>query len=363
MNYAASPRKLPPIRNRYFFIADVLLMPLAVGISFLLRVDVAGMQRYVHTILVFAALAALVKPVIFYLFSLYRRYWRYASANELVNVALATLTGTAVVTLLVYSLASFVWNFFPLPRSIPFLDWMVSFLFAGGTRFAVRLAADGPFSRMWSSNHVKHSQRPERRVLVMGAGDTGAMIVREMQANPGLGFVPVGLLDDNHAKVGMMIHGVPVRGTREDIPRLAREEQVKEVIVAMPTAPGQAIRDVVAICQEAGVACKTIPGMYELISGQVSVRQVREVRIEDLLRRDPVEIDGTEAGRFLTDAVVLVTGAGGSIGSELCRQIASHHPRQLLLLGHGENSIYHISLELQEKFLPSGHAAVHCRRS
>jgi len=149
-----------------------------------------------------------------------------------------------------------------------------------------------------------------------------------------------------------VIHGVPVQGSREDIPRLVLEGQIDEVIIAMPTAPGRAIREVVAICQEAGIACKTMPGIYELISGQVSVRQVREVRIEDLLRRDPVQIDGTEAGRYLSDAVVLVTGAGGSIGSELCRQIASYHPRQLLLLGHGENSIYHILLELRERFPP-----------
>jgi len=118
----------------------------------------------------------------------------------------------------------------------------------------------------------------------------------------------------------------------------------------MPTAPGRAIRGVVLICQEAGVACKTIPGIYELLSGQVSVRQVREVRIEDLLRREPVQIDAAEAGRYLSGAVVLVTGAGGSIGAELCRQIASHRPKELLLLGHGENSIYHIRLELREKF-------------
>jgi len=350
MNYTALPRKLPTIRNRHFFIADVLLMPLAVGISFLLRLDVASLRPYTSTILIFAALAVLVKPVIFYLFGLYRRYWRYASANELVNIALATLTSTAVVTLLIYSLASLVWDFRPLPRSIPILDWLVSLPLVGGTRFAVRLAADSPFSRLWRNNHLKHGRNPERRVLVMGAGDTGAMIVREMQANPGLGFVPVGLLDDNRAKVGMTIHGVLVQGTREDIPHLAREEQVDEVIIAMPTAPGQAIREVVAICQQAGVACRTMPGLYELISGEVSIRQVREVRIEDLLRREPVRIDGTEAERYLSDAVVLVTGAGGSIGAELCRQIASYHPRQLLLLGHGENSIYHILLELRERF-------------
>jgi len=293
-------RKLPLIRNRSFFVADMLLMPLAVGISFLLRLDSAGLQFYTRTILIFAALAATVKPVIFYLFGLYRRFWRYASASELVNVALATLTGTAVVTVLMYSLASFLIEFRPLPRSIPILDWLVSLPLVGGTRFAVRLVTDWSFARLWPSNRPKDGRRRVRRVLVMGAGDAGAMIVREMQANPGLGFVPVGLLDDDRAKVGMTIHGVVVQGTREDIPRLVREERIDEVIIAMPTAPGRAIRDVVSICQQAGVACKTMPGIYELISGQVSVKQVREVRIEDLLRREPVRVDGTEAGRYLS---------------------------------------------------------------
>jgi len=350
MDHRPVTRKLPTIRNRYFFIADVLLMPLAAGLSFLLRLDLVGLRPYVPTLLVFAVLAAAVKPVIFYLFGLYRRFWRYASASELVNVALATLTGTAVVTVLMYSLASFLIEFRPLPRSIPILDWLVSLPLVGGTRFAVRLATDWSFARLWPGSRPKDGRQRERRVLVMGAGDAGAMIVREMQANPGLGFVPVGLLDDDRAKVGMTIHGVVVQGTRDDIPRLVREEQIDEVVIAMPTAPGRAIRDVVSICQQAGVACKTMPGIYELISGRVSIRQVREVRIEDLLRREPVQMDGVEAGRYLTDAVVLITGAGGSIGAELCRQIAVYRPRQLLLLGHGENSIYHVALELRERF-------------
>ena len=356
MKQTTEPRKYLPIRNRYFFIADVLLMPLAVVISFLLRLDPSGLRSYARTILVFAALAALVKPAIFHLYGLYRRYWRYASANELVNIALATLTGTAVVALLMYSLASFVWEFRPLPRSIPILDWLVSLPLVGGTRFAVRLMAASPFSAgwflsaRWRDDPLKGSPQEKRRVLVMGAGDAGAMIVRGMQANPGLGLAPVGLLDDNRAKVGVTIHGVLVQGSRQDIPRLVREQQVDEVIIAIPTAPGRAIREVVALCQEAGVAYKTIPGMYELISGQVSVKQVREVRIEDLLRRDPVQIDGAEATRYLSGAAVMVTGAGGSIGAELCRQIAAHRPRQLLLLGHGENSVHHVLRELRERF-------------
>lgn len=341
--------KPPKIRNRYLFLADLLLIPLAAGISFALRLDFAGLQPYAQTIFIFAVLATAVKPVIFHLFGLYRRYWRYVGAGDLLNIGLATLTGTAVVTLLMYSFASLIWEFHSLPRSIPILDWLVSLSLVGGTRLAVRLAANRSLTRWQINTHSKHHRRPVRRVLVMGAGDAGALIVREMQTNPDLGFIPVGLLDDNRAKVGMTIYGVPVRGTREDIPRLVQKERVDEVLIAMPTAPGRVIRDVVTICQRAGVPTRIMPGIYELISGQVSVTQMREVRIEDLLRREPVRIQSDEVEQMLRGKRVLVTGAGGSIGAELCRQIALYHPEQLLLLGHGENSIYHIFLELRAR--------------
>ena len=349
MNQMLNPPKVPPVRNRLFLIADLLLIPLAVGISFLLRLDAAGLRPYFQTMLIFAGLAEVVKPPVFYFFGLYRRMWLYASTRELVTITAATLTGTAVVTLLTYSLASLVWTFSPLPRSVPYLDWLVSLALVGGIRLSVRLVADASRRRHRHSAFGEGKLPLVKRVLVMGAGDAGAMIVREMQANPGLGFLPVGLLDDNRVKVGKTIYGVPVQGARGDITRLAKEERVDEVIIAMPTAPGLAIRDIVALCQAAGVACRTIPGIYELICGQVSVSQVREVRIEDLLRRDPVRIDFEKAGHFLSNRVVLVTGAGGSIGSELCRQIAQYQPSQLLLLGHGENSIHCALVELRCK--------------
>jgi FlaA1/EpsC-like NDP-sugar epimerase len=349
---SASTHRIPPIRNRYFFALDLALIGLAAVGSFWLRLDVAGMWSYRATLFVFAALTLAIKPVVFFLFGLYRRFWRYASARELVTIALATLSGTAVVTLATYSLASLFLDFRPLPRSIPIIDWLVSLPLVGGTRYAVRLVARHELPGLKNGNRhpLKRRTAEKKRVLVMGAGDAGAMIVREMQANPGLGLVPVGLLDDDRAKVGMTIHGVEVRGTRDSIPYLARGETVDEVIIAMPTAPGKAIRDVVEICQEAGVAYKTIPGIYELISGRVSVRQVREVGIDDLLRRDPVQLEGDGADRYLRGARVLVTGAGGSIGAELCRQIGPQQPEKLFLLGHGEMSIYHILRELRGAF-------------
>ena len=348
MIYTAS-HKLPPIRNRYFFIADLLLlMPLAAVLSFLFRLDVFGLLPYTNTLLLFAALAAVVKPAIFFQFGLYRRCWRYASASELVSIALATLTGTAVVTLVMYLLPSLLVGLRAPPRSIPILDWLISLSLVGGTRFAVRLAADAR-RRQLPSSPAKENRHGERRVLVMGAGDAGAMIVREMQQNPGLGMQAVCFADDDRAKLRMRIHGVPVLGTRDAIPALVENHRVDEVIIAMPTAPGLAIRAIKTICDEAGVSYKTVPGMYELIGGMVRVSQIRDVRIEDLLRRDPVAPDAGGVA-YLRGATVMVTGAGGSIGSELCRQVAQQRPRRLVLLDQSESGVYHVDAEIRERY-------------
>jgi len=346
MSDTAISNKLPPIRNRYFFIADVLLMPLAVVAGFCLRLDAAGLQPYVRTMLIYVVLAAVVKPAIFFRFGLYRRYWHYASVNDLVSIALATLSGTVVVAVLMFSLPLLLADFRAPPRSIPFLDWLISFLAASATRFAVRLAADRRRRRPSYNGRSGEDRHGERRVLVMGAGDAGAMIVREMQQNPGLGMQPVCFADDNRVKQGMCIHGVSVLGTREEIPALVEEHRIDQVIIAMPTAPGQAIRAIKAICDRTGVSYKTVPGMYELIGGTVRVNQIRDVQIDDLLRRDPI-VPSAERAAYLRESTVMVTGAGGSIGSELCRQVARERPHRLILLDQSESGVYHIEAELQ----------------
>ena len=181
----------------------------------------------------------------------------------------------------------------------------------------------------------------------MGAGDAGAMIVRELKNNPHLGLEPVGFLDDDLGKHDVRIHGIPVLGDRQAIPEMVAAHKVKLVIIAMPTASGKTIREIIAICGKAGVETRIVPGLYELLGGAVSVQQLREVQIEDLLRRAPVQIDAAQVATLVRGKRVLVTGAGGSIGSELCRQIARLEPAELVLLGHGENSIFDIHNELR----------------
>jgi len=234
----------------------------------------------------------------------------------------------------------------PPSRSVLIVELGLSTGFVGGTRLLLRLIQE----RMHPEDlaRLKTFVQNPRQVLIAGAGDAGAMILRELEQNPGVGLHAVGFVDDNRAKIGMHIHGVRVLGTRDDIPALAKKHDIDEVIIAMPTAPGSAIRDIKAICDRAKVGYKTVPGVYELIGGMVTVSQIREVQIEDLLRRDPV-LPTPGGAAYLKGAVVMVTGAGGSIGAELCRQAAQQRPRRLVLLDQSESGIYHIHTELRAR--------------
>jgi FlaA1/EpsC-like NDP-sugar epimerase len=330
------------LRNRHFFLLDLTLLPTVAVLSFALRLDAAGMQSWTRAILVWILLSVPIKLLVFYWFGLYRQFWRYASVDELVLVALATAIGEIVTAALLFAVVLPLSGSSAFPRSIPFIDGLLTLLVVGGPRFAVRLA-----EQKRERDRRRGHWGPESPVLVMGAGSAGAMIVKEMRANPQLGLEPIGFLDDDANKHGVRISGVPVLGGRGDIPDLVEKYGAAEVIIAMPTAPGSAIREILTICSEAKIPARTIPGLYDILSGQVSVSQLRNVDIEDLLRRDPVQTDITAVSEMLRGCRVMVTGAGGSIGSELCRQIARCEPEALILVGHGENSIFSITNELK----------------
>jgi FlaA1/EpsC-like NDP-sugar epimerase len=230
------------------------------------------------------------------------------------------------------------------PRTILLIDWLLSLVGIGGLRFSFRLLAEG---RAASKKPVA---RKARNVLIIGAGDAGALVVRELQRNPQLGLHPVGYLDDDLTKQRHQIHGVQVVGKLTDLRRTLEHRSVDEVIIAIPSAGGKVVRLVTDVCRLKGIPFRTMPGLFELIGGKVSVNRLREVDIADLLRREPAQIQDELVGAALTGKRVLVTGAGGSIGREICRQIARWGPQMLILLGHGENSIFEAMLELREDF-------------
>jgi FlaA1/EpsC-like NDP-sugar epimerase len=335
------------IRNRYFVVSDLLLTALSALLAFAIRLDFPLFGSYLPTCVAFVIMAWVIKIPIYYLFGLYRRYWRYASVQEMLSILAATALASLLLAVLVLGLILPLGGFARFPRSVLVIDWLLSLFLIGGSRFSIRFLGEYGIS-VGNHGRIPHAREP-RRVLIMGAGEAGAMIVREMRNNPGIGLEPIGYIDDNRAKVGMRIRDLPVLGTRESIPDLVQEQDVDEVLIAIPTASGRAIREIKEICESVPVAFKTIPGMFELLDGRLEVSQIRDVQIEDLLRRDPVHIQASDAF-YLRDKVVLVTGAGGSIGAELCRQVAHSAPRHIVLLGHGEHSIYLIHEELERQF-------------
>uniref|UniRef100_UPI002ACEC9D0 polysaccharide biosynthesis protein n=1 Tax=Anaerolinea sp. TaxID=1872519 RepID=UPI002ACEC9D0 len=233
------------------------------------------------------------------------------------------------------------------PRSVLIIDFFLSVFAAGGLRFTLRLLAE---SRINQAIQEGAGLRQPQKVLIVGAGDAGALVVRELQKNPQLNLIPIGFLDDNPAKQRQQIYGVPVVGTLSDLEKVIDQTRAQQVIIAIPSAAGRVVRLVADACRAKGVPFRTMPGIYELLGGTVSVSRLREVDITDLLRRNPVQIDESLVGATLSGKVVLITGAGGSIGRELCRQVARWGPSELILLGHGENSIFEALMELRENF-------------
>lgn len=335
------------IQSRYLLIGDIVLSLVSVFASYLIRLElIAIFPTYQESMLWMLGIVAVVKPLIYYLFGIYRRLWRYASIRELVLILGAVTTASVIVSVIMLGLFN-AEVFIGFPRSSLIIDWLLSMTFIGGSRFFFRWLAESSSTAAQDSSFQPYRNKS---VVVVGAGDAGAMVVREMQKNPQLNMKPIGFLDDDPAKQDSKIHGLPVLAPLEQISPILRKHQVDEVIIAIPSAGGNVLRHVIEVCRQQGVAFRTMPGLYELLGGNVSVSRLREVDISDLLRRAPVTIESGALGEVLQGRVVMVTGAGGSIGRELCRQIAQLNPAKLLLLGHGENSIFSAFLSLRENF-------------
>lgn len=339
------------VRNRHLLLADAALLATSPFILYALRFEgVRWPQVQRETALVFTLTLLPIALGIFFAFGLYRRLWRYASVSELELIFRAGLAA---------ALASVLLGGVILPQSgltpvrVPLSVLITNAVLLVGAIAAPRLALRvAGWRGMMGGNEmfaatVAPHRGGKRRVLICGAGTAGQLIVNEMRTNPRLGIEPVGFVDDDATKLGHHLSDVPVLGILKDIPRLVQMYRVDTLVIAMPSAPGSVIRQVVRAAAGTGVHTQTIPGLAEILSGRVNVATLREVEIQDLLRRDSVQTDLTQVGARCTDRVVLVTGAGGSIGGELCRQVAALRPSRLVLLGHGENSIFEILHELK----------------
>lgn len=333
------------LRNRHFLLVDVVAFAFIPLFALSLRLDSAlgfilTFERYQADLLLVTLLFMVIKLTVFLSGGFYKHYWRYASIDELSNVAVLTGSSVILQTLAFAVLKSL--SILSLPRSLPFLDGLLTLLIIGGIRFSVRA-----IERRKRQLETSERRDVRKKALVVGAGNAGVALVQELERSPHIGLLPIAFVDDNPAKLNLRIRGLPVVGNRNVIPDAIKSWHIQTVIIAMPSLSGQSLRDIVALCQMTGVETLTLPALQDVLVGQHDLQNsIREVRIEDLLRRDPIQTDIQGVRQLLKDRRVLVTGAGGSIGSELCRQILRCAPSELILLGHGENSVFQIQQEL-----------------
>jgi FlaA1/EpsC-like NDP-sugar epimerase len=318
---------------------DGLLVALAYFLAFQLRfLDNPGTipQRYLDLLFGSMAFVVVGKIVVFYLFGLYQKWWRFVGGRDILRIVQA-VTISSLLLVVVFAVAQ------PfslgLPRSVAMTDFLLTMMLIAGARLATRLFKERPER----GSRIARG----REVLVVGAGSGGQMVVRELRLNPALGETAIGFIDDNKGMHGMRIEGISVLGTTDDIETILDETEPDQVVIAIPSAPGTLRGKVVAACRDRQIPVRTLPTVFELLRGGVQLsQQLREVRVEDILGREPVVVELARVGAYLEDQVVLVTGAGGSIGAELCRQIARVGPRLLVMLDHAEDNLFQIEREM-----------------
>ena len=330
-------------------IADILAVIFSYGCALWLRFDLRISQiprEYLNNYLIYMIVAAVVTVIIYSLIRLYQSIWTYAGINELINTFIGSVISAAV-----SFLATYAW--IRLPISFYIFGWVLMFLSTGFIRIAYRL-----LRRFYHKENIKSNENGKNSaenkatnpVMIIGAGAAAAMLIKEFRTSSLISDKVVCLIDDNKNKHGRYLEGVPIVGGRSDIGHYAEKYHIKKIILAIPSIKNQDKKEILDLCKYTGCQVQTVPGVYQLINGEVSVSQLRDVEIEDLLGRDPIRMNIEEVLGYVQDQVVLVTGGGGSIGSELCRQLAAHHVKQLIIFDMYENNAYDIQQELKYKY-------------
>ncbi len=317
------------------FAHDLLVVPVAWYAAYWLRFNLGAIPpEFLDAALDALPWVVLIQGSVYWFFGLYRGVWRFASLPDLVRITSAALAGTALVVL-----ALFIVNrSLLIPRSVPVLFFGLQVILLAGPRLLYR----------WHKDH-RLNLRAGQRVLIVGAGRAGEMLARDMLRDPQRAYYPAGFVDDKPRRQGGEVHGVPVLGSTDQLPKLVAERGIDLVLLAVPSAGAREMQRLVGLCERAGRPFRTVPELGNLMAGQVTVSQLRPVSIEDLLGRDPITLDWDGIRGGLAGRDVLVTGAGGSIGSELVRQIAAAGPRRLILADNGEFNLYQIELDLMER--------------
>jgi len=347
-------------RNFYIlFICDLALFSVALFGAYLLRFDFymppSNLSQYWRLL----PPILLMKSAAFIVFGLYKGMWRYTSVSDLSKLLQATVISTLGLTAIVL----FVFRFQGFSRAVFLLDWGLTLIFTGGIRLLIRVTyARGLWGKGYNgikSQNTDVLQTSEGKLaIIVGAGSAGEKLIRELKESRRLNYRIKALVDDDKDKIGRTIHGVPVLGSVEELPAIVKKCKASEIFIAMPSARGPSMRRIVKHCESCGIPYKTLPGMGELVEGRVSIKELRDVSYEDLLGRPPVRLDMEGIRNYLQGRKILVTGAGGSIGSELCRQIVRFEPQEIVLLDAGEANLFAIQMEMKHRLDFSGYAAI-----
>ncbi|MBA2661993.1 MAG: polysaccharide biosynthesis protein [Bradymonadaceae bacterium] len=336
MNWVDKLPRLPrPVRLAFVTGVHLIFFTAAYLSAFLVRFDFHIPTNFREPMWEGLAALLLVKMTVFALFKMFQGWWKYVSLYDVIALAqalaLATLAFLLVNTFLIEPVMY--------PRSIYLLDFLLALMFIGGARGSLRIMREATVHR---ASRTKKSVN----IIIVGAGDTGETLVREINKNRNLAYRPLAFLDDDTYKHGLRIHGVPVLGKISDLPELAEKYGVEQIIIAMPSASREQIRCVIETARQARIETRILPAVEAILDGNVSINHLREVSINDLLGREPVKLDTYAIGRFIEGATVLVTGAGGSIGAELCRQVLRFNPKHVVMVDCAETPLFFINREL-----------------
>ena len=329
------------IRRIFLVSFDVISIIIAAYGSLLLRFNGPIESQYLHRVNILIGSMILIGLAIFITFRLYHSLWQFASIIELKNIIFASIM-SAIANILICELTG---N--PLPRSCYFIYFLLLVLMVGGSRFIYR------FIRLYAARHNirgRKEQRPLEKVMIIGAGVAGEKVYKEILGSKSIYKEVICFIDDEPSKWNRTIHGVSIYGGRDKIIEAVNKYKIEEIMVAMPSASKRDLIDIFNICKETKCKLKKLPGIYQFINEDVHISDLKEVEIQDLLGRDPIKVNLADIMGYVTDKVVMVTGGGGSIGSELCRQIAANKPKQLIIVDIYENNAYDIQLELKHNY-------------
>ena len=332
------------------FVIDISVLMLAFFLAMLVRFDWDVPRVMFRQLVIVLPYVVVLQYAFLSGFGITRFSWRYIGLRDAVRIFAAIASATALLVVLRF-VSPLLLDRFPLgrygivPLGVLLGDFVLSFIGITGVRALRRILGERVTSKQY-----EREEAPQTPTLLVGAGQGGVLIAQEITRRPDLGILPVAFVDDDPVKQGAVIHGIKVRGTTADLLRLAQRHGAKQALITISNAPGSAIRRITESCKGAGLTVKIVPGAYEIVGGRVNLSHVREVAIQDLLRREPVKLGTESVAGIVRGHPVMVTGAGGSIGAELCRQVAAHRPSRLVLVERSENNLFEIHSELCRRF-------------